>query len=263
MPILKSTGIIIFKRIRQLNFYIALSFSVFILSLNPFNWKRTVRNVLARQILFTGIDAFRFLSIVAFIVGIIVVVQLKLWLDQAGQSELLGHILVSVVIRELAPLITTLIIIARSGTAIATELATMRVEDETTVLEAQGIDPVKYLVMPRMIGIAVSVFSLTIFFIFIAIIGGYLSGQLIYDEMGIPSLFIKSILQAITSDDIYNLLIKTTCIPFLIGAICCTQGLQIEGAITEVPQATSKACESSIELLFICSALVSIITYMR
>jgi len=263
MPILKSTGIIFFKRIRDLNFYIALSFSVFILSLNPYNWKRTTREVLARQILFTGIDAFKFLGIVAFIVGIIVVVQLKLWLNQAGQSELLGQLLVSVVIRELAPLITTLIIIARSGTAIATELANMRVGDETTILEAQGIDPVKYLVMPRMVGMAISVFSLTIFFIFIAIAGGYLSGQMIYDKMGIPTIFIKSILQAIKLDDIYNLLIKTTCIPFLIAAICCTQGLKIEGAITEVPQATSKACEYSIELLFICSVLVSIITYIR
>lgn len=233
-----------------------------VLALRPRYWPKTVRNVLARQILFTGVEAVRFISLVAFVVGISVVVQAQVWLNRVGQSALVGPLLVAVVIRELGPLLTNFLVIGRSGTAITTELATMRVNGEVRVLDAQGLDPFTYLVLPRVIGVVASVFCLTIIFIVVSFASGFLSALLMGAAPGGISLFLRGVLAAITPADVFNVLAKTALPGLLTGSICCTEGLGIQGAATEVPQAAGRAVIKSVGALFVSSALVSILTYL-
>ena len=240
----------------------AVAWTVLRLAAQPRYWSRTVRAVFARQILFTGVEALKFVSLVAFITGIGVVVQAQLWLGKTGQTALLGPILVMVIIREVAPLLVNFIVIGRSGNAIATELASMKVSGEIRVLEAQGLDTLVYLAMPRVLGMAVSVFCLTIAFIAVSFASGYFCGVLMGVGAAEPRMFIDSILKDVHLPDVFNLLAKTLIPGILTSVICILEGLSVQRAITEVPQAATRAVVRSIAALFIVSVIVSILSYI-
>ncbi len=229
---------------------------------SPRHWPQPVRDVLARQVLFTGVEAMRFVSLVALMVGLSVVVQAQLALRKFGQSDLLGPILVTVLIREIGPLLTNFVVIGRSGTAMATEMATMKVRGEVRLLDQLGLDPFLYLVMPRVLGTALSIFGLTVLFVAVSFLSGYASALLMGAKAGDPTLFMRSVFDALTPADVVNLLVKAFVPGLLTGAICCSEGLSVGGAATEVPQAATRAVVRSTGYLFVTSALVSVATYL-
>jgi len=239
----------------------ALFWSVILLASKKSSWPRTTRDVLMRQILFTGVEALKFVSLVAVITGLSVVIQAQIWLGKTGQSQMLGTILVTVIVRELAPLLVNFIIIGRSGTAIAVELANMKVLGEIHLLESQGIDPLLYLIIPRAIAMSVCVFCLTMWFIVVSFGGGYLYGILAGVGAGDPNSFIMNILRAIHLPDVISLLTKTLLPGLFTAIICASEGISVGEAITEVPQAATRAVVRSIAALFILSVIVSILTY--
>lgn len=241
---------------------VSVIWAVLCVSVRPAAWPRTVRNVLARQVLFTGYEAARFVALVAAMVGISVVVQAQVWLTKAGQAAMIGPVLVAVIVREAGPLLTNFIVIGRSGAAIAAELANMNVNGEVKTLDAQGLDPFAYLVIPRVLGVALSVFCLTVVFIVVSFVGGYACGLLFGANMGKPLLFVNSVIGAVRPADVFNLFAKTLVPGLLTGAICCIEGLSVNVAVTEVPQAATRAVVRSITALFISSALVSLLTYL-
>lgn len=248
--------------LRGVTYLLAVAGTVLAVAVRPRYWPPAVRNVLARQILFTGYEATRFVSLIAFLVGVSIVVQTQVALVKFGQSGYLGPILVMVIIREVGPLLTNFVVIGRSGTAMATEMANMKVNGEIPVLDAQGLDPFLYLVVPRVLGAAISIFCLTIIFIVVSFVSGYLSGLLMGANTGDPAMFAHTVFGALTQADVLNLLIKSFVPGLLMGAICCTEGLGVKGAITEVPQAATRAVVRSTGALFITSALVSLVTYL-
>lgn len=224
-------------------------------------WTQPMRNVLARQVFFTGVEAVRFVSLVAALVGVAVVVQAQVWLNKVGQSALVGPLLVAVIVREMGPLLTNFVVIGRSGTAIASELAAMRATGEIRVLEAQGLDPFTYLVIPRVLGVMISVFSLTVVFLVVSFASGFLCGMLLGLQTA-PALFWDAILRAVTPADVLNLLVKTIVPGMITGAICCIEGLSIEGAVSDIPRAAGQAVVRSVGALFVVSAVVSLLTYL-
>lgn len=262
MKIVSDIGRFTVERLRSLAYLTGMITASLKVALRPRHWPQTVRNVLARQILFTGVEAVRFISLIALLVGVSIVVQVQMLLTRVGQSELLGPILVAVIIRELGPLLTNFVIIGRSGAAITTELANMKVNGEIRLLDAQGLDPFTYLVLPRMMGMMISIFSLTIVFIVVAFTSGFLSGVLFGANTGTPWLFIDSVMGALTPADVFSLLAKTIIPGLMTAAICCTEGLSVQGAVTEVPQATTRSLVRSVAALFIVSALVSLLIYL-
>ncbi|MBP7830747.1 MAG: ABC transporter permease [Kiritimatiellae bacterium] len=228
----------------------------------PGTWPRTSRNVLARQVLFTGFEATRFVSLLAVAVGLSIVVQAQVWLAKVGQTAFLGPVLVMVVIREVGPLLVNFVIIGRSGTAIATELGNMKIAGEVYLLDGQGLDPFTYLVVPRAVGAAISIFCLTVVFILVSFVSGYVSGWVLQANPGPVDLFVNSVFRAIRPADAGNLFIKTILPGLTTGAICCIEGLSVHTAVTEVPQAATRAVVRSTIALFIVSALVSVVTYL-
>jgi phospholipid/cholesterol/gamma-HCH transport system permease protein len=196
------------------------------------------------------------------LVGLSVVLQTHVWLSRFGQSTLIGPLLVAIIIREVGPLLINFVVIGRSGTAISSELATMRVAGDIRLLDGMGLDPLIYLVMPRVIGVAVSVFCLTIlFFIVISFVSGYVGGLLLGLNMGMPSIFMDSVFAAIRPADVLIVLAKTFIPGLLTGTICCIEGMGVRDAMTEVPQAASRGVMRSVAAMLIILTLVSIITY--
>ncbi len=249
-------------RLAGINYLAAATGTLLRLACRPRHWPRTTRNVFARQLLFTGFEALNFVALAALMAGISVVVQAQLWLGKAGQTELLGKILVMVIIRELGPLLVNFIIIGRSGNAIATELAGMKINGEIKVLESQVIDTLLYLAMPRALAMALAVLCLTVWFIVISFAGGYICGVLAGVGAGDPVIFLDSVLKGLRPADIFNLLVKTLAPGMATGMICVMEGLSVKTALTEVPQAATRAVVASIGALFVISAIVSVITYL-
>jgi phospholipid/cholesterol/gamma-HCH transport system permease protein len=190
------------------------------------------------------------------------VVQLTFWAGEAGQSQLLGPLLVAVVARELGPVLINLVIIVRSGSAMTTELGVLKINGDVRALEAQGGDPFLRLVMPRVLGVAVSTFCLTIVFILVAFLSGFLFAAWTGKGGRDLFLFADTVSSAFQPKDVLNILAKSTLPALFASACCCIGGLGVHGSVTEIPQATQRALTRSVAGLFVISAVVSLLTYL-
>src|SRR3990172_7190541 len=186
--------------------------------------RRAVFKVVYKQIYFTGIEAFSIISWIAVILGIIIVTQAISILPLFGGERHIGEIMVWVVIRELGPLFAAIIVIARSGTAMAAELGSMKINNEVMAIEAMGIDPQVYLVVPRVIGASLAIFILTFYFEVISVLGGYLLAG--FGTRMSFHVYASSILEAINITDIIASLLKSLFFGLIIGAVCCYHGLK-------------------------------------
>ena len=259
---LAAVGSFALDRLRRLRYLAAVALAVAVLAVRPRTWRRTVRDVLARQVLFTGAEAAGFTCRVAFLVGISVVVQAQLWVRKVGQSQLLGPLLVAVVVREVGPLVANLIVIGRSGNAIAAELGHMQFRGEVRVLDAQGVDPLRYLVVPRVVAMMVCVLCLTVMFIAASLVSGYGVGLLIGAKTAGPGGFASTVAGSIGPVDVLNVVAKSLIPGMLAGVVCCVEGLSVGHTITDIPRAVSRAVQGSVAALFFTSAVISVVTYV-
>lgn len=246
----------------ELRYLAAVLGTTLILGAQPRRWRRTVRAVFAQQLYAFGVESFRFILIVAVLVGISVVVQLGVWTGRLGQSQMLGPLLVVVVARELGPLFANFVLIVRGGSAIATELGIMKVGGEVRVLEAQGLESLLFLVMPRVLAMAVSAFCLTVIFVLVAFASGYGFSAFLGQSIMPPAVFLNSLFKAVHPLDGIGLLVKCLVPALLTGVICSTEGLSVDGGVTDVPRAAKRALARSLGTLFIISALTSLLTYL-
>ena len=205
---------------------------------------RTIFGVISAQIYFTGWQAIPIISVLSIASGGLVILQSSANLNLLGGSEMIGNLLVVIIVRELGPLITALIVIARSGTAVASEVGNMRANREIEALEAMGINPLSFIVFPRIVGGVISVLCLAIYFIMSALIGGFLATKLIHD---LPfQFYLESLARGIDSIDLGLFLLKNTFSGTIIFVISCYQGLSVKRSPTEVPIATTQAVVKSI-----------------
>ncbi len=246
----------------ELRYLAAVLWGVLATAVRRSSWKRTVRGELIRQIFASGVGASRFITLIAFALGVSVVAQALVWTQKIGQTGLLGPLLVTVLIREAIPVLTNLLVIARNGTALATELGTMKVSGEVRMLDAQGLDPFIYLVVPRVIGIVTAVCCLSVLFLVGAFASGYLFSLLLSPDIEDAASFFHSILVSVSWLDLVNFAAKSLFPALLTGVICCTEGLGVGASASEVPTATRRALARSARTLFLISALISFLTYI-
>lgn len=222
--------------------------------------RRAKLDVLYRQIYFTGIEALPVISLIALLIGLIIVGQIISILPKIGREGLIGEILVWVMIRELGPVLAAIIVTARSGTAIAAELGSMKVHDEIKALRIMGINIGHYIVMPRVIGTAVAVFALTFYFESVAILGGYLLAG--FEKRITFVTYTASIFNASGIKDLIASSLKSIVFGLIIGSVCCYHGLMVGKSITQIPQETTKAVIRSFLLIFIIDGIVSALFFL-
>lgn len=221
--------------------------------------RKKINNVIIMQIYFTGNMAIKIIGLVALALGAITVLQLFSQLSKVGALEYMGKILNIVIVRELGPIITAIIVISRSGTAISAEIGTMMVNDEINALEMLGINSLKYIVFPRIAGMVISMVLLTIYFNAIGIIGGFIVGNL-YADINLDT-FTTYVLNSITFIDLLSSIIKGIAFGIVISVISVYYGFQAFVS-TQIPQVTTKAVVSSIFALFAVDILLTVITYI-
>src|ERR1043165_5803603 len=155
MRAITKLGEIVWMQWDELRHAAAVIGTVLVHSVRPRSWARAVLNRFARQVLAVGVEPLGFVCIVAAFVGISVVVQLAFWTGKTGQSQMLGPLLVTVVARELGPVLVNIIVIVRSSAAMATELGVMKARGDVEAMEKEGGDVFLRLVVPRVLGVAI------------------------------------------------------------------------------------------------------------
>ena len=212
--------------------------------------------MLINQIRFTALQAVGLVALLSALLSFLVVAQSAAQLGRLGALERIGTIMVVAVIRELGPLLTALIVVSRSGTAIAAEMATNRVMGEITALEAMGIDPYIYLVLPRVLGCIVSVACLMVVFDAVALVSGYLGAS----TTGMSFHAYRDIvLHTLSAKDIWITVAKGISFGAAVALFCSFQGLSVTAGPTEIPQAVTRGVVGTIVAIFIMSALFVVV----
>jgi len=215
--------------------------------------------VTLRQMLFTGVDALPVISAIALMLGLIVITQAGTQLPKVGGEGLIGSIIVVVIIRELGPLLTAFIVIGRSGTAITTELGNMRVAQEITALELIGIRVSRYIVMPRVVAVVLSMVCLMFYFDAVAVLGGFIIARI---KLTIPfHVFAQAVAQSLSLVDVLVTAAKGMLFGTAVAVICCHHGLSVRSSYTEVPQQTTTAMINSVTICLLLDILVTVTAY--
>lgn len=226
----------------------------------PASFRPVGRRILLNQIRFTAVQAIPFLGAIAAMIGVAVMVQVSAQAARLGISDVLGPIVVSVVVRELGPLLTAVVVIGRSGTAIAAELATNTVLGETEALESMGIDPLQHFVLPRIVGMTISVMLLTVFFDAIALGAGALVGELV--GVASASVYAESLKIALQPADLWLTLMKGAVFGAGIAILCCYEGLSGGQRATAIPQCVTRGVVGSLFFVFTVSVIFSVAFYL-
>lgn len=213
------------------------------------------------QIYFTGVMALPLITFIALAVGSIIVLQTTAQLSVVGSQEMMGNILVVTIVRELGPLLTSLIVIARSGTAVASEVGNMQVNKEMDSLRLMSIEPLSYVVFPRIVGGIISLLCLAFYFNTIALIGGFFVASFV-SELTF-SFYLGVISHALTPNDFLLNMIKNIIGGLMIFSISCEQGLKVKQGPHEVPIATTKSVVHSIVFVMAFNLGITVYIFMK
>ena len=197
---------------------------------------------------------------VALALGFLVIGQTVSVLAKVGATNYLGATMVVVIVRELGPLLTAVLVLARVGTANVIELGTARARGEVEALEARGVDPVHYLIVPRVIGMALGVFSLTVYLIIGALGSGYLFAFL-QDVPLTPGDYFRQIAEALGWLDFALLALKTVAFGFFIAVVTCYHGLAQPLRLEEVSRVAVRAVTQGVIVCVLIDA-VFIVLYL-
>jgi phospholipid/cholesterol/gamma-HCH transport system permease protein len=213
---------------------------------------RPVFRVYLKQVYFTGVEALTVVVTLFLLIGMVIITQI-ISLAGVGSAPLTGKVLVWIVVRELGPLLTAVIVIARSGTAIAAELATMKINGEIDVLESLGIPAARYLILPRIFGVTTAILVLTLYAEAVSIVGGFLTASLAWGISFVQ--YTEGIVPFLTLREIGVSFLKSFFFGLFVSAVCCRQGLSVGKSLTQVPQAATKGVMQSLLLIFLLDAV--------
>jgi phospholipid/cholesterol/gamma-HCH transport system permease protein len=208
------------------------------------------------QVYFTAWQAAGPVALLGLAVGVFAIVEGVTGLGALSGAESLGRMVTVIVLREIAPLLTGVLVIVRSVTAITAELGLMRVNREIEAMEIMGIPPIRQLVAPRIVGGLISLFGLSVAFSAVALLGGFVIAQLL---VNLPAkVFFGSVLSATRPADVGAFLAKTLLGGLGIFATACYHGLDVGSSPSEVPAAVSRASLNALILLVGVHAIVTV-----
>jgi phospholipid/cholesterol/gamma-HCH transport system permease protein len=216
--------------------------------------RNVIRPRIRQEIARAGVALLPMFLFVALALGFLVIGQTVSALARVGATEYLGSTMVIVIVRELGPLLAAMLLLARVGTAHVIELGTARALGEVEALEALGIDPVHYLVVPRVIGMAAGVFALTVYLIIGALGSGYLWAFL-QDVPLTPGDYFKQLAEALGWLDFALLALKTGAFGFFIAIVTCYHGLAQPLRLEDVSRVAVRAVTQGVIVCVLVDAL--------
>lgn len=222
---------------------------------------RTIVSVISAQIYFTGWQALPLVSVMALATGSVVVLQSMANLSLLGGTQMIGNFLIVMVVREAGPLLVALVVIARSGTAVASEIGNMRANREIEALESMGINPLSFIVFPRVLGGVISVVCLAFYFNVLALIGGFFLTKFLQD---MPfTFYLDSLMRGFAKEDVFIFFAKNSFSGMIIFVVSCYQGLSVKKSPHEVPQVTTQAVVNSVIYVIVFNLTVTTLFYLN
>jgi len=211
------------------------------------------------QLLQIGVNSLLVISLIGLFTGAVLAVQGVYTLAKFGATGFTGSAIALSLIRELGPVLTALMVIGRAGSAITAEIGIMRITEQIDALKSMAVDPMKYLMAPRMLAGLIAVPLLTSVFNVVGIFGGYLVGVGLMDLN--PGTFMSQMISAVETSDVVSGAVKSLVFGFIFGWVACYKGYTCGFGAVGVNKATTQAVViSSVAVLITDYFLTSILT---
>ena len=206
-----------------------------------------------------GVNSLPVVSLICFLIGAIMAMQASYQLARFGAIRYIADLVGVAALRELAPLMTAILITGRSGSAIAAEIGSMKVAEEIDALEVMGLNPIKFLVAPKFLAMLIAVPCVTILAMFIMILGGYVLSTTV---IGVdPMLYIEQTAGALTAKDLVTGMTKSVFFAITICWVGVYRGFQVEGGAEGVGKQTTSSVVTSIFFIIIVDLVFTVLFY--
>ncbi|GJQ60778.1 MAG: MlaE family lipid ABC transporter permease subunit [Candidatus Scalindua sp. AMX11] len=239
----------------QITFLGELVAALFLAARNP----KTVRWKDAFLIAETaGVNAFPIIALISFLIGLIMAFQAAIPMSQFGAEIFVADLIALSTLRELGPLMTAIVMAGRTSSAFAAELGTMKVNEEMDALTTMGLDPVRFLVVTRVIATLFMMPLLTIFSNLLGIMGG----SVVLLSMGYPlSAYVDRIVLSTDYVDLLGGLLKSLAFGLIVAGIGCSHGLRTRTGASAVGDSTTKAVVSGIIIIIVTDGIFSVVYF--
>ena len=212
---------------------------------------------ITRHISETGIKALPIVGLMAFMIAIVLGYQGVAQLRPYGGEDFTLNLVAVSVLREMAVLVTAIMVAGRSGSAFTAEIGVMKTREEVDALKMMGIEPMHVLVVPRVIALVITLPLLTFFADIMGLIGGGAIAQILLDVS--PAQYLARLRTMVDLSDLFVGLVKAPFFAFFIAIVGCMHGLRVSGSAESLGRETTRAVVKSIFLVFMLDALFSIL----
>src|ERR1700677_872155 len=206
-----------------------------------------------RQMVHIGVRALPMVSLTAFSIGVTLAMQAAHELQRMGASIYVPDLVMVSLLRELGPVIIAVIVIGRSGSAVTAELGTMKVSEEIEAPNVMAINPIRFLIVPRVIAMMIMLPFLTVFGNFVGMVGGWTICHWAL-HMSTTGYILRAVQSAHTWD-LYSGLVKSVVFAWLTIMIACDTGLRVEGGAGGGGEATTHSVVHSLLCMLISNAV--------
>ena len=212
---------------------------------------------ISRQVAETGIDALPIVGLMAIMISVVIAYQSVAQLRLYGAESLTINLVAISMLREMGVLITAIMVAGRSGSAFTAEIGVMKAREEIDALNVMGLDPMRLLVVPRLIGLVITLPLLTFYADIVGLFGGAMAVQALLHVA--PMQFLEHVRGAVDTRDLLVGLVKAPVFACFIAIIGCMHGLRVRGSAASVGRETTRAVVKAIFLVIVLDALFSVL----
>jgi len=221
--------------------------------------KSASAEALFKQMVFMGIKSIVIVFFVAIFTGVVLAMQSAYQLEKMGATIYVASLVAISLCRELGPVLTALVVAARCGSSITAEIGTMQVTEQIQALDIMGINPIRYLAVPKFMGLLLMLPLLTILADFAGIFGGFLIGTTNLNLN--PSLYMQTTYKFLELKDVYTGILKSFVFAALIGLIGCYWGFYTKGGAEQVGRSTTISVVTSFVLIIVSDSILTAIFF--
>ena len=239
--------------------FLVLTADTFFLSIGAlFRGKIPMRTFIDQSIRL-GVDSLPIIALISFLVGFTTALQAAYQLQQFGANIYIADMVGVAMVAELGPLMTAIVMAGRSGSSVAAEISTMVISEEVDALKTMGINPVRYVLVPKLYALVFTMPLLTVMSMVTGILGGVLVA-LFYLDLSFQAFWVE-LVQALALKDLLVSMLKAVTFAAIIGLIAGHTGFRASGGATGVGRATTASVVASIFLVIVFDAIYSVIFY--
>ena len=231
------------------------------LIVGPFKKKPVKKDAVFEQMVFMGTRSIIIVFFVTFFTGVVLAMQSAHQLSQMGGTIYVASLVSISICRELGPVLTALVIAGRIGAAITAEIGSMKVNEQIEALDTMAINPVRFLVVPKLTSLFFMLPCLTIIGDISGMLGGYIVG--VYNLKINSHLYLQTAFKYLTLKDVYTGLSKSFVFAVIIVLVGCYQGLKTKGGAVGVGRSTTVSVVTSFILIIVADCVVTGIFYFH